>query len=51
MEPARYFVVVIRRDKRACRDCAAGVGAELRMARIINKGLIRDGMAIKCHPG
>ena len=27
VEPARYFVLVTRREKRACRDCAKGVSA------------------------
>ena len=27
VEPARYFVVVIRRQKRACKSCAEGVSA------------------------
>jgi transposase len=46
VEPARYFVVVTRREKRACRSCAAGVSAAPVPARIIDKGLVSDRMVI-----
>jgi transposase len=46
VEPARYFVVVTRREKRACRGCAAGVRAAALPARIIDKGLASDRMVI-----
>ena len=46
VEPARYFVVVTRREKRACRDCAEGVSAAPLPARIIDKGLVSDRMVI-----
>ncbi len=46
VEPARYFVVVIRREKRACRSCAKGVSAALLPARIIEKGLVSDRVVI-----
>jgi transposase len=42
VEPARYFVVVTRREKRACRGCAEGVNAAPLPARIIDKGLVSD---------
>ena len=46
VEPARYFVVVTRREKRACRDCAEGVSAAPLPARIIGKGLVSDRVVI-----
>ncbi len=46
VEPARYFVLVIRREKRACRDCGAGVSAAPVPARIIDRGLVSDRVAI-----
>ena len=46
VEPARYFVVVTRREKRACRGCAEGVSAAPLPARIIEKGLVSDRMVI-----
>jgi transposase len=46
VEPARYFVVVTRREKRACRSCAQGVSAAPVPARIIDKGLVSDQMVI-----
>jgi transposase len=46
VEPARYFVVVTRREKRACRGCAEGVSAAALPARIIDKGLVSDRMVI-----
>jgi transposase len=42
VEPARYFVVVTRREKRACRSCAEGVSAAPLPARIIDKSLVSD---------
>ena len=39
VEPARYFVVVIRREKRACRSCAEGVSAAPLPERIVEKSL------------
>lgn len=42
VEPARYFVVVTRREKRACRYCEDGVKAAPLPARIIDKGLVSD---------
>jgi transposase len=46
VEPARYFVVVTRREKRACRDCAEGVTAAPLSARIIEKSLVSDRIVI-----
>jgi transposase len=46
VEPARYFVVVTRREKRACRECAEGVKAAPLPARIIDKGLVSDRVVI-----
>jgi transposase len=46
VEPARYFVVVTRREKRACRGCAEGVSAAPLPARIIDKGLVSDRIVI-----
>ena len=38
VEPARYFVVVTRREKRACRSCAEGVSTAPLPARVIEPG-------------
>ena len=46
VEPARYFVTVTRREKRACRGCAEGVSAAPLPERIIEKGLASDGVVI-----
>jgi transposase len=47
VEPARYFVRVIKREKRACRNCEQGT---VRMAplepRIVEKGLASDAVVI-----
>lgn len=47
VEPAKYFVAVIKREKRACRHCQQGgvVSAPL-PARIVDKGLVSDRMVI-----
>lgn len=43
VEPARYFVVVTKREKRACQHCRqGGVSAAAVPARIIDKGLVSD---------
>ena len=43
VEPARYFVLVTRREKRACRHCPeGGVSAAPVPERIIGKGLVSD---------
>lgn len=46
VEPARYFVVVARREKRACRFCVAGVSAAPLPERIIDKSLVSDRVVI-----
>jgi transposase len=47
VEPARYFVVVAKRDKRACPSCAeGGVAAAPVPARIIEKSLVSDRVVI-----
>ena len=46
VEPAQYFVTVTRREKRACRSCAEGVSAAPLPERIIEKGLVSDGIVI-----
>jgi transposase len=46
VEPARYFVVVTKREKRACKGCAEGVSAAPLPERIIDKGLVSDRMVI-----
>ena len=47
VEPAKYFVLVTKREKRTCRDCPGVkiVTAPL-PARIIEKGLVSDGVVI-----
>lgn len=46
VEPAKYFVVLTRREKRACRSCAEGVSAAPLPARIIDKALVSDAIII-----
>jgi transposase len=47
VEPAKYFVVVTKREKRACKHCeASGVTAAPVPARIIDKGLVSDRVVI-----
>src|SRR5690242_17529058 len=47
VEPARYFVLVTKREKRVCRGCeAGGVSAAPLPARIIDKGLVSDRVVI-----
>lgn len=47
VEPARYMVVLTRREKRACRACAeTGVVSAPLPARIIEKGLVSDRIVI-----
>ncbi len=43
VEPAEYFVLVTKREKRACRKCEeGGVAAAPVPAKIIDKGLVSD---------
>jgi transposase len=46
VEPARYFVVVTKREKRACPGCAQGVSTAAVPERIVAKGLVSDRVAI-----
>ena len=47
VEPAKYFVVVTKREKRACQHCQeGGVAAAPVPARIIEKGLVSDRVVI-----
>jgi transposase len=48
VEPARYFVRVIKREKRACRCCSEGTVAMAPLApRIVDKGLASDRVVIQ----
>ena len=49
VEPARYFVRVTKREKRACRRCATVTAAPL-AERIVEKGLASDAVVIE-HGG
>jgi transposase len=47
VEPARYFVQVTKREKRACKSCPEqGVMAAPLPARVIDKSLVSDGVII-----
>ena len=47
VKPAEYFVVVTKREKRACKDCEEqGVECAPVPARIIEKGLASDRVVI-----
>jgi transposase len=47
VEPARYFVMVTKREKRVCKKCeVAGVVVAPVPARIIDKGLVSDRVVI-----
>jgi transposase len=47
VEPARYFVQVTKREKRACKSCPdQGVMAAPLPGRIIDKSLVSDGVII-----
>ena len=48
VEPARYFVRVVRREKRACRGCHGGsVVMPQAAARIVEKGLASDTVVVE----
>jgi len=47
VEPAKYFVRVIRREKRACRKCAVGVEAGPLAPRILPKSKLSDAFLIE----
>jgi transposase len=46
VEPARYFVRVTKREKRACRRCSTVTAAPL-VERIVEKGLASDAVVIQ----
>jgi transposase len=47
VEPAKYFVVVTKREKRACKNCGeGGVAVAAVPARIVEKGLVSDRVVI-----
>ena len=47
VEPAKYFVLVTKREKRVCKHCEeSGVAAAPVPARIIDKGLVSDRVVI-----
>jgi transposase len=47
VEPARFFVRVVKREKRSCRGCSAGVVVMAELApRIIEKGLASDRVVV-----
>lgn len=47
VEPAKYFVAVIKREKRACRRCQqGGVVSAPAPVRIVDKGLVSDRVVI-----
>jgi transposase len=47
VEPARYFVQMTKREKRACKSCPEqGVMAAPLPARVIDKSLVSDGVII-----
>jgi len=47
VEPAKYFVVVTKREKRACKHCEeSGVATAPAPVRIIDKGLVSDRVVI-----
>jgi transposase len=46
VEPAQYFVLVTKREKRACSFCKEGVVTAALPVRIIDKGLVSDRVII-----
>ena len=47
VEPAKYFVLVTKREKRACRACGGGgVATAPAPARIVEKSLVSDRVVI-----
>jgi transposase len=51
VEPARYFVVVTKREKRACPGCSQGISTAAAPERIIEKGLVSDRVVINTLVG
>lgn len=46
VEPAHYFVVVRKREKRACTECGQGVSTAAVAERIVEKSLVSDRVVI-----
>lgn len=46
VEPAKYFVLVTKREKRGCRCCQRGVATAPLPARIVDKSLVSDRVVI-----
>jgi transposase len=46
VEPAKYFVLVVKREKRGCRCCHRGVVTAPAPVRIIEKSLVSDRVVI-----
>ena len=46
VEPAHYFVLVTKREKRGCASCARGVTTAPTPARIIDKSLVSDRVVV-----
>lgn len=46
VEPATYFVLVTKREKRGCRCCQRGVVTAPAPTRIIDKGLVSDRVVV-----
>ena len=46
VEPAKYFVLLTKREKRTCKACAEGVVTAPLPPRIIEKGLVSDRIVI-----
>jgi transposase len=46
VEPAKYFVLVTKREKRGCRCCQRGVVTAPAPTRIIDKGLVSDRVVV-----
>jgi len=46
LEPAKYFVVVTKREKRACKHCEKACGRGPGSGADHRKGLVSDGMVI-----
>jgi transposase len=48
VEPARYFVLITKREKRACRNCEQGAVAMAPLqTRIVEKGVASDAVVIQ----
>jgi transposase len=47
VEPARFFVRVVKREKRSCRECSSAVMMAELAPRIIEKGLASDRVVVE----